>query len=157
MLWPTELSRQIWLRGRDLNPRPPGYEPDELPDCSTPRRQRLFYHIHSGLSMALSCKFTNHILLTFSHGSSSSVRETFSSLPPTFSAFEPCHELPSRNLRGKGRSGMQEVHSLCKQRRQPSRAFFAAPVPVFTSFREFSYNPYCFFDPVVVLYLLLTV
>ena len=25
------------LRGRDLNPRPPGYEPDELPDCSTPR------------------------------------------------------------------------------------------------------------------------
>src|SRR5690606_26237187 len=25
-------------RGRDLNPRPPGYKPDELPDCSTPRR-----------------------------------------------------------------------------------------------------------------------
>ena len=25
-------------RGRDLNPRPSGYEPDELPDCSTPRR-----------------------------------------------------------------------------------------------------------------------
>src|SRR5881392_1917986 len=29
---------EIWLRGRDLNPRPSGYEPDELPDCSTPRR-----------------------------------------------------------------------------------------------------------------------
>src|SRR5580765_5538142 len=27
----------IWLRGRDLNPRPSGYEPDELPGCSTPR------------------------------------------------------------------------------------------------------------------------
>ena len=26
------------LRGRDLNSRPSGYEPDELPDCSTPRR-----------------------------------------------------------------------------------------------------------------------
>src|SRR6185295_3628727 len=25
-------------RGWDLNPRPPGYEPGELPDCSTPRR-----------------------------------------------------------------------------------------------------------------------
>ena len=26
------------LRGRDLNPRPLGYEPNELPDCSTPRQ-----------------------------------------------------------------------------------------------------------------------
>ena len=26
-----------WWRGRDLNPRPSGYEPDELPNCSTPR------------------------------------------------------------------------------------------------------------------------
>ena len=26
------------LRGLDLNQRPPGYEPDELPDCSTPRQ-----------------------------------------------------------------------------------------------------------------------
>ncbi len=30
-------SRLKWLRGRDLNPRPSGYEPDELPGCSTPR------------------------------------------------------------------------------------------------------------------------
>jgi hypothetical protein len=29
-----------WLRGRDLNPRPLGYEPNELPDCSTPRHVR---------------------------------------------------------------------------------------------------------------------
>ena len=27
----------IWLRGLDLNQRPLGYEPNELPDCSTPR------------------------------------------------------------------------------------------------------------------------
>ncbi len=26
-----------WLRGLDSNQRPSGYEPDELPDCSTPR------------------------------------------------------------------------------------------------------------------------
>jgi hypothetical protein len=25
-----------WLRGLDLNQRPLGYEPNELPDCSTP-------------------------------------------------------------------------------------------------------------------------
>src|SRR5262249_48646968 len=37
----TALKRCLragnWLRGRDLNPRPSGYEPDELPGCSTPR------------------------------------------------------------------------------------------------------------------------
>src|SRR5438046_5458436 len=33
-------ERKNWLRGRDLNPRPSGYEPDELPGCSTPRLYR---------------------------------------------------------------------------------------------------------------------
>ena len=28
---------EFWLRGPDLNQRPLGYEPNELPDCSTPR------------------------------------------------------------------------------------------------------------------------
>ena len=30
-------SVKKWLRGLDLNQRPSGYEPDELPGCSTPR------------------------------------------------------------------------------------------------------------------------
>ena len=32
------ISGLMLLREQDLNLRPSGYEPDELPDCSTPRR-----------------------------------------------------------------------------------------------------------------------
>src|SRR6478736_6121728 len=34
----NQLNYQTILRGQDLNLRPSGYEPDELPDCSTPRQ-----------------------------------------------------------------------------------------------------------------------
>ena len=36
----TPVVPQIrkWLRGVDLNHRPLGYEPNELPDCSTPQK-----------------------------------------------------------------------------------------------------------------------
>ena len=37
------ISAAHQLRGPDLNQRPSGYEPDELPDCSTPR-----YYLNGG-------------------------------------------------------------------------------------------------------------
>jgi hypothetical protein len=37
----TSWSKYRWLRGQDLNLRPLGYEPNELPDCSTPRHGNL--------------------------------------------------------------------------------------------------------------------
>ena len=33
-----ESACSFWLRGVDLNHRPLGYEPNELPSCSTPHR-----------------------------------------------------------------------------------------------------------------------
>ena len=43
----NSVRARIWLRGRDLNSRPSGYEPDELPGCSTPRSN--YAHVMRGI------------------------------------------------------------------------------------------------------------
>src|SRR5689334_184278 len=50
----------IWLRGVDLNHRPLGYEPNELPGCSTPqlKTNRAFSAGQMGHS-APACSFLN--------------------------------------------------------------------------------------------------
>ena len=41
----------VWLREPDLNRRPSGYEPDELPGCSIPRLMRRILQPLRKLSM----------------------------------------------------------------------------------------------------------
>src|SRR5690606_25127319 len=54
----ARLVRKNWLRGLDLNQRPSGYEPDELPDCSTPRH--LYVTSGDGLAEPLRRRSARH-------------------------------------------------------------------------------------------------
>ena len=52
------IRERNWLRGLDLNQRPSGYEPDELPGCSTPR----FHYVAIDDEIKLKTPFAETIL-----------------------------------------------------------------------------------------------
>ncbi len=53
LIFAGKYGSEKGLQGWDLNPRPPGYEPDELPDCSTLRQGRNM--VEEGLEPSRLC------------------------------------------------------------------------------------------------------
>ncbi len=56
-------NADTWWRGQNLNWRPFGYEPDELPDCSTPRRSTNISSLDSGFKRAIQVPFGTRVVV----------------------------------------------------------------------------------------------
>ena len=72
-VWQTDMLTnyttrpQFWLREEDLNQRPRGYEPRELPDCSIPRYMALSHRacLLYNRNKAFASTFFNYFLNCF--------------------------------------------------------------------------------------------
>ena len=59
-----KIGVRIWLRELDLNQRPSGYEPDELPSCSIPRSVHTPY-LRVLIYYSTGWRKCQHLFLTF--------------------------------------------------------------------------------------------
>ena len=94
----TRKLLKRWLRGVDLNHRPLGYEPNELPDCSTPH----FDHSNRGEGRQTLLRRNRSALKGF--GSNGSVILTIAALVPSMP--NNVHKTAASNRRPRHPNGM---------------------------------------------------
>jgi hypothetical protein len=77
------------LRGQDLNLRPSGYEPDELPDCSTPRRCESGVIVGASLMSTFAASARSSSLFAASRSRFAAVPSRLAAVLPSRSAGYP--------------------------------------------------------------------
>ena len=77
----------LWVQGPDLNRRPPGYEPDELPNCSTLRYLKIAISTNCLYSITQKNNSVKHILTFILKNYSENL--TFSKIKKRFAKSKP--------------------------------------------------------------------